>query len=328
MNFSQIIGHGLQLAPLRAALAKRRLHHAYLFVGPEGVGKRSIAFALAQAVHCASGAENGCERCNSCLQIKNSNHPDVRVVGRLEGKKEITIHQVREIERELRYRSFGGGRKIAVVDPAGAMNGAAQNALLKTLEEPPENSLLILIAPNAAELLPTVRSRCLRVSFAPLSRAQVAGYLQANSGSSEAEAQGIAAMSMGSIGTALSLKDEGWMEKRRKWCAVIGDLGGGNFRAALQGAEALAPDREEVLEFLRWAESWYRDLLVHGVTREPERIVNVDLLPQLERQAQRFGSARAARILDEIPAAVAAIQRNLNRRFVLEKLLLAATDIR
>ncbi len=325
MKFSQVAGHTRQLAPLRAALVNGRLHHAYLFVGPEGIGKRSIAIALAQAIHCEAGRDDCCDHCLPCLRIRNRNHPDVRTVGRLDGKKEITIDQVRRIESELRYRSFGGGRKVAIVDPAGAMNAPSQNALLKTLEEPPENSLLILITPNAGELLPTVRSRCLRLSFGPLSKAQVSDYLRVNSGLNETEAQVIAAMSMGSIGRALNLKDKDWTERRRKWCGVLEQLGRGGCRSAMEAAETLAADREEALEFLRWTESWYRDLLVHGMTQDRQRIINLDLLPEIARQAQHFGGVRAVRILDGIPAAIVAIQRNLNRRLVLEKVLFAAT---
>ena len=326
MSFAGVIGHSRQLVPLRAAVAKRRLHHAYLFVGPGGVGKRTVALALAQAVHCTASSGDGCGHCVQCERIRNSNHPDVRIVQRLEGKKEITIHQVRELERQLRFHSFGGERKIAIVDPAGAMNAAAQNALLKTLEEPPDNSLLILITPNAGELLPTLRSRCLRLSFAPLSRAQVADFVRANSSLGETESQVIAAMSMGSIGMALSLRNEVWMEKRRKWCAALGQLRPGDYQAVMEGAETLASDRDEVLEFFRWAESWYRDLLVQGVTGEQERIVNLDLAPEIEQQAQRSGGVRALRALEEISAASASIQRNLNRRMVLEKFLFTVME--
>jgi hypothetical protein len=125
---------------------------------------------------------------------------------------------------------------------------------------------------------------------------------------------------------ALNLRDEEWMEKRRTWCALLDGVARAGCRGAMEAAETLASEREEVLKFLRWAESWYRDLLVHGVTQDRGRIVNLDLSPELSRHAQRCGGGRAVRVLDEITAAIAAIQRNLNRRLVLEKFLFAATD--
>ena len=326
MSFAEIIGHARQLRPLRAALANRRLHHAYLFVGPEGIGKNTIAMALAQAIHCSTASNDACGQCAECARIKDSNHPDVRTIQTLEGKKEIGIQQVREIERELRYRSFGGERKIAIVDPAGTMNAAAQNALLKTLEEPPENSLIILITTNAGELLPTLRSRCLRFSFAPLSRSQVADYLQTKQKIDSEKADLLAAMSMGSIGRALSLDDEELMERRRAWAAVLSALNHGDYQAAMAAAEPLAADREGTLEFLQWAEGWYRDLLVHRVTGATDGLVNVDMLPQIEQQSSRSGGARALAALEQIGAATTAIQRNLNRRMVVERLLFTVIE--
>lgn len=326
MAFADIIGHSRQLGPLRAALANRRLHHAYLFTGPEGIGKRTVAMALAQAVHCTEGKNDACGRCVQCARIDDGNHPDVRVVHLLEGKKEISIQQVREIERELRYRSFGGQRKIAIVDPAGTMNAAAQNALLKTLEEPPENSLIILVTPNAGELLPTLRSRCLRLAFAPLARAQVAEFLRVKRNIEKERAELLAAMSMGSIGAALGLDDEELIARRRSWGAMLADLRRGDYQTAMAAAEPLAGDREEALQFLRWAESWYRDLLVYGETGAQDDLVNIDMLAQLEQQSRRSGGARALPALAEIAAATAAIQRNLNRRMVLEKFFFVASE--
>ena len=182
MGFSQIIGHQQPLATLRRALSNGRLHHAYLFVGAEGVGKKTIAICIAQAVHCE--IENGdfCGNCANCARIQGANHPDVRIVEPLAGKKEISIQQVRELQKELNFRSFSGKKKIAIVDPATLMNLSAQHALLKTMEEPPEESLLILIASNTGELLPTLRSRCLRLTFGPLARDLVSGFLASRKG--------------------------------------------------------------------------------------------------------------------------------------------------
>src|SRR5689334_4293606 len=196
MSFADIIGHQKQFGILRAGLASERLHHAYLFVGPEGVGKRTIAMALTKAIHCQNGTTDFCGECVNCARIAGGNHPDVRAVVPLSDKKEIGIPQIREIERDLGYRSFTGKRKIVIIDPATLLNIAAQNALLKTLEEPPQESLIILIATSVGALLPTLRSRCLRLSFAPLSRREVADYLQKTHNKSAKEAGFLAAISL------------------------------------------------------------------------------------------------------------------------------------
>lgn len=322
MGFSEIIGHRRQLDTLRAALAGGRLHHAYLLVGPEGVGKRTLALALARAIHCAEAPGDYCGRCVDCARIANSNHPDVRVIEPKGDKKEISIRQIREIEKELSYRAFGGKRKIVIIDSATSMNMPAQNALLKTLEEPPQDSMLVLIAASAGGLLPTVRSRCLPLSFAPLRREDAARLLQFKFGAGPQEAKLYAAMSMGSIGAAAKLEQGELMEKRRSWAALLTSLKTGDYRAALKEAEVLAGDREQALEFFTWAQSWYRDLSVHAAAPGLDELVNLDMEEQIGEQAAALGLAGALAAEKRIAGAKAAIQRNLNRRMVLEKFLL------
>jgi DNA polymerase-3 subunit delta' len=328
MGFSELIGHSNQIETLRRALLNDRLHHAYLFLGPDGVGKRTLAMALAQAIHCSELQGDYCGRCVNCASIIHGNHADVRFIGPLLGKKEIAIQQIRELERELRFRSFGGKQKIAIVDPVTLMNAAAQNALLKTLEEPPAKSLIILIAPNGGGLLPTVRSRCLRLSFAPLPCAEVAAFLQAKHRVKAEEAAFLAAMATGSIGVALSLDQEGLIEKRKTWTEMLGSLKPGDYQAAVVTAEALAATRDGALEFFKWAESWYRDLLVYRVTRKSEELVNLDMLAQIEQQAAASKVENSLAAMAGIADAAAGIQRNLNRRMVLEKLLFGVVGAR
>jgi len=320
MGFSEIIGQQRSLEILRSALGNGRPHHAYLFVGPDGVGKRMVAFALAKALHCDEAANDFCGQCAACARIENGNHPDVRLVEILAGKKEISIQQVREVERKLNFRSFSGKRKIAIIDPATLMNLSAQNALLKTLEEPPQDSLLILIAANAGGLLPTLRSRCLRLPFAPLARDAVAGFLITNKGIDKEEARFLAAVSMGSLGAALRLDKEEFLERRRSWAEKVSSLTSGDYRAASEAAEAIASDKEEALQFLEWAETWYRDLLIHAVTENSAETINVDMLAEIRSQAANGQVERLLSTFAQTARAAGRIQRNLNRRMVLESL--------
>jgi DNA polymerase-3 subunit delta' len=321
MGFSDIIGQQKQLTILRSALANGRLHHAYLFLGPEGVGKHTVAVAVAKAIHCGDLDNDFCGGCVNCRRIAGGNHPDVRVIEPLSGKKEISIAQIRDLERELSYRSFTGKRKIAIIDPATLMNLSSQNALLKTLEEPPPDCLIILLAANTGGLLPTLRSRCLRLPFAPLARADVAAYLQSQLGMNGADAAFVAALSMGSIGAALAVDKDEWIDKRRIWTGMLGSLKTHDYQGAIIGAEALASNRDEALKFLKWAESWYRDLLVYGIAKESDELVNLDMSAEIARQSAAGDVARSLRAIAQTGGAAARIQRNLNRRMVLEKFL-------
>ena len=326
MGFAQIIGHPKQLETLRLALAHGRLHHAYLFVGATGVGKKTIGLSLAKAIHCAMATGDFCGECADCARIEDGNHPDVRFIEPLAGKKEISIQQIRELEQELNLRSFSGNKKIVILDPATLMNLPAQNALLKTLEEPPKDSLLVLIAPNLGGLLPTVRSRCLRVSFVPLTRDQVVAFLVSQKKVRVEEAQLLAAMSMGSLEIVTAVDPQELLARRHRWIDLLLRVASGDYRTAAETAEALAGNKEESLRFLDWAESWYRDLLVYTVTQNRQEVVNVDLLPQIEQVSVAVGLERLLERIAEAKKAVVAIQRNLNRRMVLENLLLNAGE--
>lgn len=326
MSFSDIIGHSKQIETLRQGLMTGRLHHAYLFVGPDGVGKRTIAMGLAQALHCGQQHPDFCGHCPNCTAIQNHNHPDVRFVEPLPGKKDISIQQVRGIEKELIYRSFSSGKKVAIFNPASLMNRPAQNALLKTLEEPPQNCLLILIAASGGMLLPTVRSRCLRLSFAPLSRDAIIAFLTSKKGKATEEAEFLAALSDGSLGAAEDIERQGGVEERRLWLKMLASLKAGNYRAGLDASEVLAANREDALKFLQWAGSWYRDCLTWSLTGDLHRIVNLDMISEITQPLARADVPSWLTLFDKAARAAEQIRRNLNRRMVIEDFLLAVVE--
>jgi DNA polymerase III subunit delta' len=328
MGFSEIVGHQKQLEILRQALLNGRLHHAYQFIGPEGIGKRTLALALAEAIHCTELESDFCGDCGACRAIQAGNHADVRVLEPLTNKKDISIQQVRELEKALSLRSFSGRQKVAIIDPATLMNWPAQNALLKTLEEPPQGCVLILIASNAGGMLPTVRSRAFALSFAPLPRQLVVGFLMSRKGKTKEQAEFLAALTMGSLGAVSKIDKEKLIEKRLDWMNILVSLTAGNYRAALNAAEALAGNREETLRFLEWAGLWYRDLLTFRVAHAQDTIVNLDMLPQIEEQSVEIEEDNLFSLLSKTSEASRLIQRNVNRRMVVEDLLLRAVERR
>ena len=318
MPFSDIVGHRKQLENLRWGLEKDRLPHAYLFLGPEGVGKRTVALSFAKAIQCLERVHDFCDRCANCVRVQTGNHPDVRVVEPSTGKKEISIEQIRKLGRELSFRPFSARKKIAVLDPAPLMNPSAQNALLKTLEEPPGDSLLMLIAPSAGGLLPTLLSRCLRLSFGPLAAELVATFLVSQKGMEPEEAKCLAAMSMGSLGRAASPDMENLIEKRRVWVEEICSLAQGDYRRRIALAEELAGVREDSLKFLDWVGGWYRDILIYSVTGGSQEICNLDMVNQIQQQSALYSLERILFLLSQVVRTTARIQRNINRRMALE----------
>jgi DNA polymerase-3 subunit delta' len=172
-TFAGILGQDRTRDFLRDASRQDRLAHALLFAGPEGIGKCSLAVAFATWLLCEQGGDDACGECPGCRQAATGSHADLLVVSVAAGKKEIGVDRARELKRFTQLQPLSGKAKIGIIDGAHLLTVAAQNALLKTLEDPPRRSILILIANNPDALLPTVRSRLQRVPFAPLSSEDV-----------------------------------------------------------------------------------------------------------------------------------------------------------
>ena len=318
LRFQDIVGHQGQIELLRRAVHRQRLHHAYLFVGPEGTGKRTVATALAAAVQCPEGAGDACGECSSCRCIDNRNHPDVHWLEQRKGKRDITIEQVRELQRELVLHCFSGMKKIAIIDPLTLMNLHAQNALLKTLEEPPGESLLILVAESTGGVLPTVLSRCLRLRFSPLTVEQAAAVVARRKDVPEDRALLLAALGYGSLGKALAGEGTEMLEERQECFRRLAGLSSDDMRGISALAEEMGSDREKALRFLEWVKGWLRDIMVLQVTGAPSAIYNRDLLEPLRSAAAERRVQQSTDALAEIDRVTRAIHRNYNRRMVLE----------
>ncbi|MET0151515.1 MAG: DNA polymerase III subunit [Candidatus Binatia bacterium] len=206
-TLSSILGQDAVVAMLRQALARGTLPHAILFAGPEGVGKRTTALALAAERMCTAGLDEACGRCVGCFQVAAGTHPDLRREGlgldeRGERRERTLIEQVRAVQAFLGGQALGGRGKIAIFEEAQALTEEAQNALLKTLEEPPRGSLVVLVSHNASRLLPTVRSRCQRVAFAPLRSETLLALLRDGLGLGAEDAEFLSRYSDGSLAFA------------------------------------------------------------------------------------------------------------------------------
>lgn len=318
MNFARILGHDRQKGILRRALASGRLAHAYLFDGPEGVGKRLMALAVARAVFCQEG--NGCGDCSPCRKVDHFNHPDLHLL-EPDGAF-IKIDQIRELQRSLSYRPLEATKKICLIDGAEKMHPAAGNALLKTLEEPRGDALLILLTTRSEAVLPTIRSRCQRLPFASLPREQLKEVLREQLGVEETEAHVLAALSEGSFRKALGKDRELYLQKRREILKAVTALSAGSILPLFELARQLAEEKERLPEILEILQAFYRDLLLlrHG---SPEgELVNLDLLEKVRRVAARESVSSLLEKLEAIAASRRQLERNVNRELAMDVLLL------
>lgn len=269
MSFDHILGHKREIGILRSAILNGRVAHSYLFAGPEGVGKRAVALAFAKALNCEvpSGGEP-CESCQSCELFERKAHPNLMEVWPTSKEKDelvkdldgglIRIEQIRQVQSALKYK-IDGGRKAVIVDRAEKLMPQAANAFLKTLEEPPAGSLIMLVTSRPTELLQTILSRCQRINFKPLPEEELAGYLREQRGAAAKEASAIARLTGGSLARALKYMDEGTNGERKEILKRLSSLETGDVAEALDLADELSKrdDIEELLEFIK---CYYRDM--------------------------------------------------------------------
>jgi DNA polymerase-3 subunit delta' len=319
MSFKDVRGQEEQITLLRNAIEKDRLAHAYLFFGMKGVGKRTTAEVFAKALNCAEDRLDACDRCISCLKIEKSNHPDVMVL-KAAGQF-IRIQDIREIQNQMRFRPFEGRKRVFILIDAETMNIAAANALLKTLEEPSPSNILILLSSRPHQLPATIVSRCQKVRFRPLARADVAGYLREKMGLGEEEADLLAASAAGSIGRAVEMQRDSELQVRDRLIAGISRCRKDGPVGLLLMAGALGKDREAILKNLDILRSWYRDVLVYSKTGEKGNLFNRNRLETVKSFAEKLTTADVLKNVTAVNRAARAVERNANKHLTLETLL-------
>jgi len=298
MTFGSIVGQERVVRVLRKALSSGNLPHAYLFYGPEGVGRFRTALTLAGALFCRSAKEDTCGACTDCSRVEREAHPGLTVI-RPQSRKgekewtqdpiqgEIRIDQIRELQKWLAGRSFEGGWRVCIVDGAEKVNSNAANALLKTLEEPPPESLIVLISPLRTQVPATVASRCQGMYFAPVSRESLMEFLQGKrEGASEALSL-VAALSEGSVGKALRM-DAAWLSgERRQWIQRLVSYTGQCGKEATVDFAADLADCDRLDEVLSLFLLWYRDLVICSGVGDPDRLLNRDLIQEIQEVSVR-----------------------------------------
>jgi DNA polymerase-3 subunit delta' len=323
-----IVGHAHAIDILCRTLLAQQVRHAYLLAGPQCVGKNLLAHRFAQTLLCTSGADprvaptEPCNACLSCRKVLHRNHPDVHIISRASDKQFILIEQIRALQSDSARRTLEGRRNIFIIQNAHEMNLQAANCLLKTLEEPEPDVVLILTVPDAGLMLPTILSRVQQIPMQLLTTAQIKQALVQQWDVESADADLIAALAAGRMGWAVqAVEDDEMLDERASQLEMLSKLPSMNKMQRFDLAQKLSSDGDKARELLELWLLWWRDLVLaaHGCL---DLTINVDMRSTLQMQAARFGPSEAERMLRAILQTMESIEQNVNVRVALEVLML------
>ncbi|NOY52562.1 MAG: DNA polymerase III subunit delta' [Deltaproteobacteria bacterium] len=322
MSFSEVLGQAQAIEVLQRERSHERIPHAYLFCGPDGVGKKRTAFALAQSLQCETGGVDGCGDCPACRKVAHDRHPDVHFyqpVARTKGAmSKIYIDQIRELQGAISLKAMEGRKKIMIVDDADRMVDQAANALLKTLEEPPGDSLLILIA-TFPDLLPsTILSRSRKVRFRPLSDELVTRVLMRERGMTEEGARTLARFAQGSLSRVMEVEPEDLLTHREEFLKESGRWKEGDLGAVFDFCARFAKNSGDAVDFIHYLLEWTRDLIALKLQGPEGVLIYRDRIPDLEAGCRGTTVEDLLEQFDRLQGTLKKLDRNVNPRLALE----------
>jgi DNA polymerase-3 subunit delta' len=321
-----LVGHENNLALLARTVREGRPAHAYLFTGSDGIGKKLVALKFACLLNCDRPGEDPEGNCRTCRRIISENHPDVTIERPEKGM--IRIDRIRDLQAFFKYAPVEGRYRVTIIDDAHLMNRSAQNALLKTLEEPPPGRILILVSAKPSLLLPTVRSRSRRIRFNPIPFSQLAELLEQR-GLPLEKARTLAAMSCGSIARANEMAASSFLDLRERVVSALVDPMGKTLGGLLDLSSTISVDRQTAVEAIEIASTWVRDLLIEQTGFNPGGWVHGDFLDRITSAAQHHNSRQLLLVYDELMKASSLIEAdiNVNRNLVTDVMFLRIARI-
>ncbi len=324
-QWSDILGHQRVLDVLSRAVDSGRLHHAYLLTGPPGIGKSTVAHAMASVLNCQNRPTDGfapdCGECSACKRIRDRGHPDVIFVE--PPNRVIKIEQIRDIQDASTSTPYEGRYRVVIVDDAHTMTEEAANALLKTLEEPPDRMILFLVTDRAHQLLETIISRCQRMRFGSLDEDVVADALEDHLDDDHDHGdllQIAAGYGEGSLGRSLSMLESGMLADRAQFLSDIFDVDPRSSCDWLDLGDDIGDSSDKLEHRIDVLTVFFRDLMLYK-RAEPSRIVNADLEDLVAEQAPRYSVDAILATLEALMSARRRLEHHVNAQLVAEDLI-------
>ncbi len=322
-TFDNIVGHEQIKNSLKKSLETKRINHAFIFSGQEGMGKLLLAKTFAKTLQCEEQKSSPCNNCISCKTFESNNHPDIIYVNNT-NTKSIGVDDVREqISKQTEIKPYKYTYKIFIVEEAEKLTVAAQNALLKTIEEPPAYGIFMLLTQNANSFLPTVISRCVRYNLRPLSFYQVSQYLTETRGLEPAKADLLAGFAQGNIGRALGLiEDEEFIAMRNNIINILKNINKTDLSEIFLYAKDTEIYKDRIQDALDIMYLWYRDLLLAKINSR-DYIIQKDLEPLINNTVKELTIEKIIRNQDAVNTAKRQLKQYSNFILTMEILLMS-----
>ncbi|ABR46327.1 DNA polymerase III, delta prime subunit [Alkaliphilus metalliredigens QYMF] len=325
MAFENIVGQAHVIKLLKQSIKQNTVGHGYIFEGIEGLGKHLVAFELAKALCCTGTGDQPCNQCNSCKKLSHQNHPDVIWIT---GEGSIKINTIRDLQKDTQQKPYESRKKVYIIEKAEKMTVQAQNALLKTLEEPPSYVTLILLTANSHSLLPTITSRCQIIKFQPVPLDVIQAFLMLEKNVDLEKAKLMATLSNGVVGKALKLlEDPSFQNQREGLIQISKDLFKKDKVAALQKFSFFEDHKESIEEILELYLVWYRDLLVYRDTQNKVLMFNIDQVEEIISQSNRIDLKKISNIISIIENTKENVRRNVQFQLNIEVMLLNIQEV-
>lgn len=327
MGFNNIIGHEEIIRHLKSAMETGKVSHSYIFTGEPGSGKKLLATTFAMTLQCERGGTEPCQKCDSCKKAQGKNHPDIIVVNH-EKPGTITIDEVREqVIHDVDIKPYCSSHKIYIIPDADMMTVQAQNALLKTIEEPPEYAVIMLLTSNADALLPTILSRCVRLDLKVVDDSLVKKYLMERLHIPDYQAEVDASFAQGSIGKAKeAATSEEFSTMTQNALKILKYANKMEVYELADEIRNLAADKQNINDYLDIFQFWFRDVLMFKATREIDNLVFKQEINFIKEQASLRSYENLEKILEALDKTKVRLRANVNFELALELLFLTIRE--
>ena len=326
-GFSEILGHEQIIEHLQNAIQMKKVSHAYILDGEEGAGKMMLARAFAQTLQCERGGTEPCGECHSCKQALSGNQPDIIMVSH-EKPASIGVEDIRgQLCGDIQIKPYSSPYKIYIVDEAEKMTVQAQNALLKTIEEPPAYGVILLLTTNADAFLPTILSRCVTLKLRPVKSEVIRAYLMEKYQIPDYQADVCTAFARGNVGKAQRLaQSEQFAELKEHLIHLLRHLRDMEIYELTEAVRSASEYKAEIGDYLDLMALWFRDVLLFKATRQIDGLVFAEEIGDISAQAQKSSYEGLERILKALEKAKVRLKANVNFELTMELLMLTIKE--